>query len=175
MMFSVKFFQLGAVITALLAFSLETEAFVAPHRRIFISHLTMAGSDKEGGAAIAKPQVKIGQKTAVVTETVKKVEMRKKNQPGEPVTRREEEFMDAPLYKLMLLGDDAYDMSHVIERLCAVMEDLDEDAALTIYKSAQSAGKAMCGKYPQEHAEVYKEQLLRSDPTIYADLEDENA
>ena len=137
--------------------------------------LMASGSDKEGGAAIAKPSVKIGQKTAVVTETVKKVEVRKKKQTGDPITRKEAEFMDAPLYKLMLLGDDAYDMSHVIERLCAVMEDLDEDAALTIFKSAQTAGKAMCGKYPQEHAEVYKEQLLRSDPTIYADLEDENA
>jgi ATP-dependent Clp protease adapter protein ClpS len=138
--------------------------------------IAMAGGfDKEGGAAIAKPSVKIGQKTAVVTETVKKVEIRKKNKPGEPVTRKEEEFMDAPLYKLMLLGDDAYDMSHVIERLCAIMEDLDEDAALTIFKAAQSAGKAMCGKYPQEHAEVYKEQLLRSEPTIFADLEEENS
>jgi ATP-dependent Clp protease adapter protein ClpS len=137
--------------------------------------ITMAGFDKEGGAAIAKPSVKIGQKTAVVTETVKKVEVRKKVKPGEPVTRREEEFMDAPLYKLMLLGDDAYDMSHVIERLCAIMEDLDEDAALTIFKAAQTSGKAMCGKYPQEHAEVYKEQLLRSEPTIFADLEEENS
>jgi ATP-dependent Clp protease adapter protein ClpS len=170
-----QFTMFRQLIVVLLALIMGSEAFVSPHRRAFVYHLEMAGSEKEGGAAIAKPSVKIGQKTAVVTETVKKVEVRKKNQPGEPVTRREEEFMDAPLYKLMLLGDDAYDMSHVIERLCAVMEDLDEDAALTIYQAAQSAGKAMCGKYPQEHAEVYKEQLLRSDPTIYADLEDENS
>jgi ATP-dependent Clp protease adapter protein ClpS len=126
----------------------------------------MAGSEKEGGAAIAKPSVKIGQKTAVVTETVKKVEIRKKNQPGEPVTRREEEFMDAPLYKLMLLGDDAYDMSHVIERLCAVMEDLDEDAALTIYQAAQSAGKAMCGKYPRNMRKFIRNSCYDRDPTI---------
>jgi hypothetical protein len=36
------------------------------------------------------------------------------------------------------------------------------------------AGKAMCGKYPLEHAEMYVEQLLRSDPIIFAELEEED-
>jgi ATP-dependent Clp protease adapter protein ClpS len=54
------------------------------------------------------------------------------------------------------------------------MEDLDEDAASKIYQQAQQHGKAMCGKYPLEHAEMYKEQLIRSDPMIFSDLEDEN-
>lgn len=151
-----------------------SQGFVAPQRRTFIHATPMHMSDNESGPAIAKPSVQIGQKTALVTETVKRVEMRKSNQPGEPVTRKEEDFEEAPLYKVMLLGDDAYDLSHVIERLCAVMEDLDEDAAATIYSAAQGTGKAMCGKYPMEHAEVYKEQLLRSEPMIYADIEDEN-
>ena len=43
------------------------------------------------------------------------------------------------------------------------MEDLDEDAASTVFQQAMAAGKAMCGKYPFEVAELYKEQLLRSD------------
>jgi ATP-dependent Clp protease adapter protein ClpS len=163
------------LVIVLLALTMGSDAFVAPQRRSFVSHLRMGSDSESGSSAIAKPQIKLGQKTALVTETKKKVEMRKKNQPGEPVSRKEEEFMDAPLFKLMLQGDDGYDMSHVIERLCAVMEDLDEDAAVSVYQAAQSSGKAMCGKYPMEHAEVYKEQLLRSDPTIFADLEDENS
>lgn len=158
------------VVALLVALS---QGFVAPQRRTFVHTPLHMASDSES-AAIAKPSVKIGQKTALVTETVKRVEMKKKRQTGDPVTRKEEEFMDAPLYKVMLIGDDDYDISHVIERICAVMEDLDEDAAATIYQQAQSTGKAMCGKYPMEHAEVYKEQLLRSDPMIFTDLEDEN-
>jgi hypothetical protein len=32
----------------------------------------------------------------------------------------------------------------------------------------------MAGKYPLEIAELYKEQLIRSDPMIFSDLEEEN-
>jgi hypothetical protein len=44
----------------------------------------------------------------------------------------------------------------------------------TIFQQAQQEGKAMCGKYPMEHAEMYKEQLIRSDPMIFSDIEEEN-
>lgn len=91
------------------------------------------------------------------------------------MSRREEEFQDAPMFKVMLLEDDSYDGEHVVTRLCAIMEDLDEDAAATVFQQAMQEGKAMCGKYPFEVAELYKEQLLRSDPMIFCDLEDENA
>ena len=79
------------------------------------------------------------------------------------------------MFKLMLLADDGYDTEHVITRMCTIMEDIDEDQAKTVLEQAQMAGKAMCGKYPFERAELFKEQLLRSDPMIFADLEDENA
>ena len=131
------------------------------------------GDEKEGGAAIAKP--KIGQKTAVEVKTRQKVEIRKKNKPAEPVKRRKEEFEDAPLYKLMLIGDDAYDPVHVVERMCAIVDDMDEDQAATVFQQANSMGKAMCGKYPYERAELFKEQLQRSDPMIFADMEEENS
>lgn len=75
----------------------------------------------------------------------------------------------------MLLEDDSYDAEHVVTRMCAIMEDLDEDSAATVFKQAMQSGKAMCGKYPYEVAELYKEQLLRSDPMIFADMEEENA
>jgi ATP-dependent Clp protease adapter protein ClpS len=93
----------------------------------------------------------------------------------EPVSKRKEEFQDAPMYKLMLLSDDSYDTEHVITRLCFIMDDIDEDQAKTILQQAQMSGKSMCGKYPFEIAELYKEQLIRSDPMIFADLEEENA
>ncbi len=78
------------------------------------------------------------------------------------------------MFKLMLLGDESYDPTHVVERMCAVVEDMDEDQAATVFQQANQEGKAMCGKYPFERAELFKEQLIRSDPMIFSDLEEEN-
>ncbi|CAB9502931.1 expressed unknown protein [Seminavis robusta] len=128
--------------------------------------------DKDGGAAIAKP--KIGQKTAVEVQTKQKVRIVQRAKPAEPVQRREEKFEDAPMFKLMLIGDDGYDVTHVVERLCAIVDDMDEDQAANVVQQADQEGKAMCGKYPFERAELFKEQLQRSDPMIFSDLEDEN-
>ena len=152
------------------------QAFTTIHKPAFGVRSTQLygfGDEKEGGAAIAKP--KIGQKTAVEVKTRQKVEIRKKNKPAEPVQRREEDFQDAPMYKLMLIGDDSYDAVHVIERLCSVCDDMDEDQAATVFQQANQMGKAMCGKYPFERAELFKEQLQRSNPMIFADMEEENA
>lgn len=90
-----------------------------------------------------------------------------------PVSNRKEEFEDAKNYKLMLLRDEGADVEHVITRLCAICEGMDEDQASTVFKQAQAGGKAMCGKYPFERAELFKEQLLRSTPMIFADMEEE--
>jgi len=45
--------------------------------------------------------------------------------------------------------------------------------AASVFTQAQAGGKAMINKYPFEHAELYVEQLLRSDPMIFCDLEEE--
>ena len=92
---------------------------------------------------------------------------------SEPVRRRERNTEDAPMYKVMLIGDDEYDQEHTIERMCSIMEDVDEGQASSVYTQAQSGGKAMINKYPFEHAELYVEQLLRSDPMIFCELEEE--
>ena len=132
-----------------------------------------SGSEKEGGAAIAKPKVQ--QKTKTEVKTKQKVEIKKKIKPAEPIQRREEEFQDAPMYKLMLISDNSYDATHVIERMCAIIDDMDEDQASEVFKQAEMNGKAMCGKFPFERAELFKEQLQRSDPMIFSDMEEENA
>ena len=126
-------------------------------------------------AGMAQPEVQIKTKTKVETQTKQKVIIKKKEKTDDPVSRREEAFQDAPMFKVMLLEDDGYDAEHVVTRLTAIIEDLDEDAAATVFQQAMQEGKAMCGKYPFERAELYKEQLLRSDPLIFCDLEEENA
>jgi|EP01083_Nonionella_stella_P246588 ATP-dependent Clp protease adapter protein ClpS len=129
-------------------------------------------ADKEGGAAIAKP--KVGVKVDQVTKQKSKSVSRQKSKTSDPISRRDEKFEDAPMFKVMLIGDEDYDQAHVIERMCEVLDDMDENQAASVFKSAQQGGQAMCGKYPLEHAEMFKELLIRSDPMIYSDVVEEN-
>eukprot|EP00566_Odontella_aurita_P027202 CAMPEP_0113525510 /NCGR_PEP_ID=MMETSP0015_2-20120614/205_1 /TAXON_ID=2838 /ORGANISM="Odontella" /LENGTH=170 /DNA_ID=CAMNT_0000423691 /DNA_START=365 /DNA_END=877 /DNA_ORIENTATION=- /assembly_acc=CAM_ASM_000160 len=161
-----------AVTSAIASAFTGPAAFIASHPPRMPSALFAGDSDKDGGAAIAKPKVQT--KQAVKTETRRKEKSKRRVRASDPTSRSDEKFEDAPLYKLMLLGDEEYDQAHVVERMCALLEDMDEDQASTIYSQAEISGKAMCGKYPYEHAEMYKEQLARSDPMIYSDLEEEN-
>jgi ATP-dependent Clp protease adapter protein ClpS len=124
------------------------------------------GKDKDsgGGAALAKPAVKIGQKTALVTETKQKVQTKRKVRTSDPVTRREEEFQEAPMFKLLLLDDAGYDPAHVVERLCAIVEDMDEDQAATVYQQAQQEGKAMVSSGSKRNAnEMHNRHWRRHD------------
>lgn len=154
-----------AYISVAIAFTINPSAFRIP------TVLFAGESDKEGGAAIAKP--KVGVKVDQVTKQKAKSVEKKKAKSGEPVNRRDDDFEDAPMFKVILVGDDSYDQTHVIQRMCEVLEKMDESQAASIYKQAQQGGSAMCGKYPLEHAEMYKEQLIRSDPMIYADVQKE--
>ena len=139
-------------------------------RKSFV--LKASDSDKEGGAAIAKP--KVGVKVETVTKQKVKSRQKQQSRTSDPISRRDEKFEDAPLFKVMLIGDEDYEQAHVIERMTEILDDMDENQAASVFKTAQQGGKAMCGKYPLEHAEMYKEQLIRSDPMIFSDVEEEN-
>ena len=158
-------FSLLAVLLSLLNLGqsfVVSPSFVRPQVALFM-------------APMAQPETTTKTKVTTKEKTKQKQKTRQKSKTGEPVSRRDEEFQDAPMFKLMLLADDGYDAEHVITRMCAIMEDLDEDAAATVFQQAQQEGKAMCGKYPFERAELFKEQLIRSEPMIFSDLEEENA
>jgi ATP-dependent Clp protease adapter protein ClpS len=108
-----------------------------------------------------------------VTTKKEKVAQKQEVKSSGPASKRKEDFEDAPMYKLMLLRDDGADVEHVITRLVAICEGVDEDQAATVFKQAQAGGKAMLGKYPFERAELFKEQLQRSTPMIFADMEED--
>merc|ERR1712008_628992 len=128
-------------------------------------------SDKGGGSAIATPKTK--QVTTTVTKQKEKSKQKKKMKPSDPDLRREEDFEDAPMFRLYLLGDESYGQEHVVTRVFEVVEDCSEDDAATLFKSAAQTGEAFMGKYPMEIAEMYAEQLTRSEPIIYADVRDD--
>ena len=129
-------------------------------------------SDKQGGgSAIATPKTK--QVTTTVQKQKQKNEQKKKFKPSDPDLRNEEDFEDAPMFRLFLLGDEEYDQEHVVTRIYEIVEDCSEDSAAELFKAAYQGGEAMIGKYPREIAETYGEQLTRSDPIIYADVRDD--
>eukprot|EP00531_Pseudo-nitzschia_arenysensis_P016111 CAMPEP_0116127996 /NCGR_PEP_ID=MMETSP0329-20121206/7128_1 /TAXON_ID=697910 /ORGANISM="Pseudo-nitzschia arenysensis, Strain B593" /LENGTH=168 /DNA_ID=CAMNT_0003622113 /DNA_START=140 /DNA_END=646 /DNA_ORIENTATION=- len=156
------FFQLTAAFAPVSNFGARPTALFAGERE----------GDSGGGAAIAKPQIKTSQKVETVQK--EKVKQRQDAKTHDPISRRDEEFEEAPMFKLMLLGDESYDPVHVAERLCAILDDMDEDQASTVIQQASQSGEAMCGKYPFEKAELFKEQLIRSDPMIFSDIKEEN-
>lgn len=129
-----------------------------------------ASPDKGGGGAIAMPDTK--QKTTTVVKQKQKSKQKKKFKPSEPDLRSEEDFEDAPMFRLYLIGDEADEQEHVVTRVYEIVEDCSEDDAATLFKSASQTGEAFLGKYPKEIAEMYAEQLTRSDPIIYADVRD---
>jgi ATP-dependent Clp protease adapter protein ClpS len=157
-----------------LALSVPTTAFTTaplrqPQRTPQLPPL-FASSDKGGGSAIAVPKTK--QTTTTVIKQKQKSKQKKKFKPSEPDLRSDEDFEDAPMFRLYLIGDEADQQTHVINRMCEVVEDCSEDDAATLFKSATQTGEAFMGKYPREIAELYCEQLTRSDPIVYADVRD---
>ncbi|KAL3773633.1 hypothetical protein ACHAWO_012486 [Cyclotella atomus] len=83
------------------------------------------------------------------------------------------EIEEAPLWQVYLIGDKGYSQNHVTQRMEAILPDVNADGAGAIYDAAQRIGEALCGKYDQEEAEFYAEQLQRSDPIIYAEAREE--
>jgi len=133
------------------------------------SPLYQSGPDKGGGAAIATPKTK--QATTTVQKQKLKNEQKQKAKPSEPDQLGD--FEDAPMYRLFLIGDESYDQQHVVTRVHEVVQNISEDEAARIFKSAYQTGEAFISKFPKEIAETYAEQLTRSDPIIYADVRDD--
>jgi len=153
-----------------LTFSIAS-AFTIP--TTFTRGFVLSASDKdegEGGAAIAVPKTGVEIKIKTKTKTEEKVEVKTEEEVDEP--EEEKEFEEAPQFQVLLIGDEDYEQVHVVERITQVMDDIAEDQALDIYKSAQASGQAMIGMYPFEYAELYKEQLLRSTPMIFSDIKE---
>lgn len=137
-------------------------------RNCHFSPLYQSGPDKGGGSAIATPATK--QVTTTVTKQKSEQKQKQKAKPSDPDLRNEEDFEDAPMFRLFLIGDESYEQEHVVTRVFEVVEDCSEDEAARLFKSAYQTGEAFLGKYPKEIAETYAEQLTRSDPIIYADV-----
>ena len=81
---------------------------------------------------------------------------------------------DCPMWKVLLLGDDEYEEDPVCEVLKAQIPDIENlSQAKVVFEEAQASGKAVLLIAPKEHAEGYVEQLIRADPMVYSEIEEE--
>jgi ATP-dependent Clp protease adapter protein ClpS len=148
-----------SLLTALLALFIQGQAFmVSPPALTHRVSLTTSTTTSLFMAGQAQPEVetKTITKQKEKQKEKQKQQQKRKEKTDDPVQRKDDDFEDAPMYKLVLLRDEAYDPEHVITRMCSVMEDMDEDAAKTVYQACMASGKAMVGKYPFEIAELFK-------------------
>ncbi|KAL7433187.1 hypothetical protein ACHAXH_004455 [Discostella pseudostelligera] len=163
------------IILSIIAFTTAAIAFtptpILQRRTFHMSPLHQAGPGKGGGGAVATPGTK--QEVTTVTKQKSEQKQKQKAKPSDPDLNSDQEFEDAPMFRLFLIFDEGYEQEHVVSRIFQVVEDCSEDEAARIFKSAYQQGEAFLGKYPKEIAETYAEALTRSDPIIYADVRDD--
>merc|ERR1719221_1656700 len=114
-----------------------------------IKHATYTGSPGNGGGKSSGAAATVTAKPKQITE-------------------------DMPLWKVILLGDEEYVEEPVCDALVRVIPELaNVMQAKERYHEAQQTGKSLLIVAPKEHAELYKEQLIREEPMVFADIEEE--
>eukprot|EP00285_Hemiselmis_virescens_P008423 CAMPEP_0173376994 /NCGR_PEP_ID=MMETSP1356-20130122/157_1 /TAXON_ID=77927 ORGANISM="Hemiselmis virescens, Strain PCC157" /NCGR_SAMPLE_ID=MMETSP1356 /ASSEMBLY_ACC=CAM_ASM_000847 /LENGTH=165 /DNA_ID=CAMNT_0014329583 /DNA_START=30 /DNA_END=527 /DNA_ORIENTATION=+ len=119
--------------------------------------------------SIAKPKVDIGQtqKTSSPTPGAPKV-----NTPKPKLAKKTQDD-EAPMYKVILLGDNEYEQSHVVTQITKVIPSVKKEEATRCFVEAQMVGTSLIITVTEEHAEHYVQQLKRQQ--IYAKMEKEGS
>ena len=125
-----------------------------------------------GGPAPAVPKTRTRQVTRTAKPQVGKPQQKQKVQNAKPAMKKEME--EEPMWKVIMLGDEEYECDPVCDVLQTVIPDIENfKQAKEKYDEAESTGKSMLIVVPKEHAEAYVEQLIRAEPMVYAEIEEE--
>ena len=125
-----------------------------------------------GGPAPAVPKTRTVQVTRTAPPQVGKPAQKQKVQNAKPAMKKD--MAAEPMWKVVMLGDDEYECDPVCDVLMTVIPDIEKfQQAKEKYDEAESTGKAMLLVVPKEHAEAYVEQLIRAEPMVYAEIEEE--
>ncbi|CAM9280974.1 unnamed protein product, partial [Phaeothamnion confervicola] len=125
------------------------------------------------GTKVGKSKVSLGRAIPQIAQPkTEAAQATKAAQAAKPKQKQQTEEEEVPMFKVILLGDEGYERAHVVMSL-QIVPDTDNVRAAEIYDEAQTTGKGLCGIYPEEHAELYVQQLTRAEPMIFADLEPE--
>ena len=102
----------------------------------------------------------------------KRHRQKQKVQNAKPAMKKES--APTPMWKVIMLGDEEYEVDPVCDVLKTVIPDIENfQQAKEKYDECESTGKAMLLVVPKEHAEAYVEQLIRAEPMVYAEIEEE--
>jgi len=98
----------------------------------------------------------------------KKKQSKRREREEESPPYKEREKMDAPMCRLMLLGDEEYEKTHVVQACTKVCKGLSTVDAEKCFDEAQKHEKAELVVTSQELGEAYVLALCRMDPIVYA-------
>jgi len=91
-----------------------------------------------------------------------------------PQVKKKTQEEEVPMYKVIMLWDDEYQEAPVIEALKKVIPQCkNRGYAQQCYKEASMKGRSLLTVVAQEIAEHYALQLKRSDPMVYAKIEED--
>lgn len=112
---------------------------------------------------IGRPKTSIKKDTSRVTEqaaAAPEADAEKGSAKARP--RRKTQADEIPMYKVILLGDEAYSESHVVTQLQKTI-GLEKSEAGKRFAEAQQSGSSVVAVVCEEHAEFYAQQLKRQD------------
>lgn len=118
---------------------------------------------------LGSPQTQIGRpKTSIKKDVGRAVEqqthMETDTDKGSAKARPRRKTLsdEVPMYKVILLGDEEYDESHVVTQLQKIIQ-IDKKEAARCFGEAQATGSSVVCVVCEEHAEFYAQQLKRQD------------
>eukprot|EP00802_Teleaulax_amphioxeia_P022099 Tamp_22512.p1 GENE.Tamp_22512~~Tamp_22512.p1 ORF type:complete len:170 (-),score=41.79 Tamp_22512:248-757(-) len=116
---------------------------------------------------IAKPKVNIGNPMVGPQQAAGKPKTATPDLKPKQKTQDDE----TPMFKVILLGDNDYEQSHVVTQITKVIPSVKKEEAIRCFVEAQMTGSSVIITVTEEHAEHYVQQLKRQQ--IYAKMEQE--
>ncbi|EKX41716.1 hypothetical protein GUITHDRAFT_112132 [Guillardia theta CCMP2712] len=114
---------------------------------------------------IAKPKVDIGHQLGTTQPEAGKPKVAK----PKAAPKRKTQDDECPMYKVILLGDNEYEQSHVVTQITKLIPSISKEEGIRIFVEAQMTGSSVIIVCTEEHAEHYVQQLKRQQ--IYAKME----
>jgi ATP-dependent Clp protease adapter protein ClpS len=116
---------------------------------------------------IAKPKVNIGNPVSQPQTAAGKPKTATPDLKPKQKTQDDE----TPMYKVILLGDNDYEQSHVVTSITKTIPSVKKEEAIRCFVEAQMTGSSLIITVTEEHAEHYVQQLKRQQ--VYAKMEKE--
>lgn len=124
------------------------------------------------GTQIGRPKTSIKKDVGRVTREPEQPQADAEKGSAKARPRRKTQADEVPMFKVILLGDESYEETHVVTQLQKTCQ-LEKGDASRVYMEAQSTGSAIICVVCEEHAEFYAQQLRRQEIFVVVEKDDE--